>query len=113
MKYYLAQMKWCEHEEPICVGTNKKTLLKHAVAKMKQEHGNGPVDRGMAGCSLPITYDDIEISEIEMLNARATPQDGKEQKAAIAKEGSVVLLSDGWKYVAQKDHPLPDRKSVV
>lgn len=64
-KMYLAQMQWCEREEPICVGSNKNKLKKETLRILKEVHGTGPVDRGMAGCSVPITGDDILIEEIK------------------------------------------------
>jgi len=64
---YLAQMKWCEREEPICAGTNKRKVAAEALRILKAEHGNGPVSRGQAMCSAKITADDIEIVEIPFL----------------------------------------------
>lgn len=64
---YLAQMQWCEREEPICVGTNKNKLKKEALRILKEIHGTGPVDRGRAGCSVPITGDDVLIEEIRAI----------------------------------------------
>ena len=64
---YLAQMKWCEREEPICAGKNKKNVRKEALRILKEREGTGPVDRGMAMCSVKITYDDIEIVEIPVI----------------------------------------------
>jgi hypothetical protein len=64
---YLAQMKWCEAQEPICVGTNKRKLAKEALRRLKEEHGTGPVSRGMAMCSVPITHHDIEILELDIV----------------------------------------------
>lgn len=61
---YLAQMKWCEREEPICAGTNKRQVAHEALCRLKAEHGTGPVDRGQAMCSVKITADDIEVVEI-------------------------------------------------
>lgn len=66
---YLAQMKWSEREEPLCVGTNKKKLLSEALRMLKATHGDGPVSRGMAMCEVPITADDIEICEIPFLDS--------------------------------------------
>lgn len=67
MKLYLAQMQWCEREEPIIAGTNKRKLLSEALKILKAEHGAGPVDRGAAMCQIPITADDVEIIEIPFL----------------------------------------------
>lgn len=64
---YLAQMKWCEREEPICAGTNKRAVAKEALRILKAEHGTGPVSRGMAMCSVKITADDVEIAKIPFL----------------------------------------------
>jgi hypothetical protein len=64
---YVAQMKWCEWEEPICAGTNKKKLVVEALHILHKEHGKGPVSRGMAMCSEPIRSDDIEIVEIPFI----------------------------------------------
>jgi len=66
-KLYLAQMQWCEWEEPIVAGTNKRKLLSEALQILKAEHGTGSVDRGAAMCQIPITADDIEIVEIPFL----------------------------------------------
>jgi len=60
-------MQWCEREEPICAGTNKKKLVAEALRILHAEHGKGPVNRGMAMCSEPIRADDIEIMEIPFL----------------------------------------------
>lgn len=65
---YIAQMRWCEREEPICAGTNKKLVAKKALAMLKQQHGTGPVHRGQAMCSLPITYTDIEVIELPFVS---------------------------------------------
>jgi len=66
---YLAQMKWCEREEPIACGYNRKELQRHALAKLHAKHGKGSVDRGAAMCSLPITASDIAITPIEMIES--------------------------------------------
>ena len=57
-------MKWCEREEPICAGTNKRKVAAEALRLLKAEHGTGPVCRGQAMCSVKITADGIEIVEI-------------------------------------------------
>lgn len=67
MKYYLAQMQWCEKNEPICIGTNKKKLKKEALRRLREEHGTGRVDRGQAMCQVKITYDDIKIEPIQLV----------------------------------------------
>lgn len=64
---YLAQMKWCEREEPICAGTNKRKVASEALRILKAKHGTGPVSRGQAMCSIRITADDIEIVEVPFL----------------------------------------------
>jgi hypothetical protein len=64
---YLAQMKWCEREEPICAGTNKRKVSAEALRILKAEHGSGAINRGQAMCSVKITTDDIEIVEIPFL----------------------------------------------
>jgi hypothetical protein len=64
---YIAQMKWCEREEPICGGTNKKKVVSEAVKMLKAIHGTEPVDRGQAFCSVKITTDDIEVVEIPIV----------------------------------------------
>ena len=64
---YLAQMLWCEREEPICAGLNKKLVKKEALRILKEEHGTGRVCRGMALCHEKITYNDIEIVEIPII----------------------------------------------
>jgi hypothetical protein len=66
-KIYLAQMMWCEREEPIIAGTNKRKLISEALKILKAEHSTDPVCRGQAMCSLPITADDIEIIEIPIM----------------------------------------------
>lgn len=60
-------MMWCEREEPIVAGTNKRKLISEALKILKAEHGTGPVCRGQAMCALPITADDIEIVEIPLM----------------------------------------------
>jgi hypothetical protein len=65
---YLAQMKWCEREEPICAGTNKRKVAAEALRILKAEHGTGNVDRGQAMCSVKITANDIEIVVIPFLD---------------------------------------------
>lgn len=57
----IACMKWPNTLEPICAGTNKRTVTKEAVRLLKREHGEGPVNRPSAMCSVPITATDIEI----------------------------------------------------
>lgn len=64
---YLAQMQWCEHNEPICAGTNKQRVAREALRILKLEHGTGPISRGLAMCSVPITMSDIEVVEIPLL----------------------------------------------
>ena len=66
-KIYLAQMQWCEREEPICAGTNKRKVAQAALRILKEEHGTGPVSRGLAMCSAPITMSDIAVVEIPFL----------------------------------------------
>lgn len=63
-KIYLASMIWPEAYEPICVGTNKKKITTEAVRILKEYHGNGPVERPQAFCSVPIRKNDIDIQEI-------------------------------------------------
>ena len=60
-------MQWCEREQPIIAGTNKRKILSEALKILKAEHGKGLVDRGAAMCQIPITADDIEIVEIPFL----------------------------------------------
>lgn len=67
MRLYLAQMKWCEWEQPVCIGRNKQKVARAALKILKQENGEGPVNRGAAMCSAPITIDDIEILEIPVI----------------------------------------------
>ncbi len=66
---YLAQMMWCEREQPIVAGTNKRKLISEALKILKAEHGTGAVCRGQAMCALPITADDIEIVEIPIMQS--------------------------------------------
>ena len=68
-KIYLAQMQWCEREEPIIAGSNKRKLISEALKILKVEHGTGPVCRGAAMCSHPITANDIEIVEIPLMQS--------------------------------------------
>jgi hypothetical protein len=68
MKIYLAQMQWCERDEPIIAGTNKRKVLSDALKILKKEHGTGSIDRGAALCQMPITADDVEIVEIPFLS---------------------------------------------
>jgi hypothetical protein len=67
-KVYLAQMKWCEREEPICIGRNKRKVAQYALKLMKEKHGTGPVCRGAAFCQVRITMDDIEVIEIPCIS---------------------------------------------
>ena len=60
-------MMWCEREQPIIAGTNRRKLISEALKILKAEHGTGPVCRGQAMCALPITADDIEIVEVPMM----------------------------------------------
>ena len=47
-RHYLASMQWCERNQPIILGTNKKKLLTAALKILKEEHGYGKVCRGQA-----------------------------------------------------------------
>jgi hypothetical protein len=67
---YLAQMKWSGGEEPICAGTNKKEVAREALRILKLVHGTGPVSRGMAMCSVPITMDDIEVIQVPFIQTK-------------------------------------------
>lgn len=64
---YLASMMWCEREEPIIVGHNKKKLIKEALRLLHKENGHGLADRGQAMTSARITAKDIEITTIPYL----------------------------------------------
>jgi hypothetical protein len=66
-KIYLAKMQWCEEEELICAGTNKRKVAQAALRILKEEHGTGPVSRGLAMCSVPITMSDIAMVEIPLI----------------------------------------------
>ena len=55
----LITMRWPEYDEPICAGTNKRVLRKHALHILRQEHGTGKVLRPSAMCSMPITRRDL------------------------------------------------------
>lgn len=68
---YLAQMKWCEREEPVCAGTNQKEVAQKALKMLRDEYGVGPIPRGMAMCSVPITMDDIEVVKIPVIGKLA------------------------------------------
>jgi hypothetical protein len=72
---YLAQMMWCEREQPIVAGTNKRKLISEALKILKAEHGTGPVCRGQAMCALPITADDIEIVGVPMMQKQEVEMD--------------------------------------
>lgn len=61
-------MNWCEREEPICAGTNKRKVVREALRLLKAEHGDGLVSRGQALCSVKITHGDIEILTIPFLD---------------------------------------------
>jgi len=67
---YLASMRWPGQLEPVCVGTNKKKLVKGAVRLLRKEHGDGPVVRPGAMCSAPIQYDDIEVERLPYLHTK-------------------------------------------
>lgn len=69
-------MKWCEREEPICAGTNKRKVSDEALRILKLEHGTGPVIRGYEMRSVKITADDIEIVEIPFLAVLGFPAGG-------------------------------------
>lgn len=60
-------MKWCEREEPVCIGRNKRKVARAALEILKRENGTGPVSRGAAMCFIPITMNDIEIVEIPVI----------------------------------------------
>lgn len=47
---YLAQMKWCEREDPICAGTSKRKVAVEALRLLKIEYGTRPVSRRRAAC---------------------------------------------------------------
>jgi len=76
---YLAQMKWCEREEPLCAGTNKAKVQREAIRIIKSEHGVGPVNRGAAMCSAPITAADIEIIVIPLVPTAKVSDPAKDQ----------------------------------
>ena len=71
-KVYLAQMKWCEWEEPVCVGTNKRKVMQTALHMLKKEYGTGRVCRGQAMCSVPITMSDVEVVVLPFLSTNNT-----------------------------------------
>lgn len=64
---HVACMKWPCAIEPICAGTNKRTVTREAVRLLRAEHGNGDVPRPAAMCSMPITASDIEIITIPVV----------------------------------------------
>jgi hypothetical protein len=66
-KIYLAQMMWCEAQEPICAGANKKRVAREAYRILKERYGDEHVSRGMAMCHAPITHNDIEVREIPLV----------------------------------------------
>jgi hypothetical protein len=64
----VACMKWPDFIlEPICAGTNKRTVIREAVRLLKIEHGDGPVERPLAMCSTPITASDIEVVTVPVI----------------------------------------------
>jgi hypothetical protein len=64
---YLAQMRWCEREEPICAGLDKRKVASEALKMLKSEHGSGEIWRGQAMCSAKITANDIEVVAIPVV----------------------------------------------
>jgi hypothetical protein len=62
---YLASFHWPKYCEPLCVGTNKKKVLKAALDKAKQKYGTKRVNRPGAMCCEKIDYKDIDIEEID------------------------------------------------
>ena len=72
-------MKWCEREEPICAGTNKRKIISEALRILKAEHGTDPVSRGQAMCSVKITADDIDVVEIPFLANAESRRDDDER----------------------------------
>ena len=58
---HIACMVWPEAIEPVCAGKNKRIVTREAVRLLRLEHGDGPVSRPAAMCSVPITASDIEI----------------------------------------------------
>ena len=73
---HIACMVWPSALEPVCAGTNKRIVTREAVRMLRSEHGDGPISRPAAMCSVPITASDIEIvtipfvSNTEMSGAR-------------------------------------------
>jgi hypothetical protein len=65
---HVACMQWPGTLEPICAGTNKRAVTREAVRLLRVEHGDGPVDRPAAMCSVPITASDIEIASIPVVS---------------------------------------------
>lgn len=61
---WLASMQWPEMIEPVCIGGNKQRTYSEALRLLHEEHGTGDVPRPAAGCTLPITGDDIDMREI-------------------------------------------------
>jgi hypothetical protein len=66
-KLYLATMRWPENNEPICIGRNKEKVKRAALLILKDEYGEGNVDRLAAFCSMPITGNDIEFFELPLI----------------------------------------------
>lgn len=65
---HIACMRWPETIEPICAGTNKRAVVLEAVRLLRIEHGDGPVSRPAAMCSVPITSTDIEIVSVPVVS---------------------------------------------
>ena len=70
---HIACMVWPETIEPVCAGTNKRSVTREAVRLLRLEHGDGPVSRPAAMSSVPITASDIEIVTIPLVS-NAAPQ---------------------------------------
>jgi len=65
---HVACMCWPGTIEPICAGTNKRTVTREAVRLLREEYGDGPVPRPAAMCSVPITSSDIEIVTLPVVS---------------------------------------------
>jgi len=70
---HIACMKWPGAIEPVCAGSNKRAITRAAVGMLRDEHGDGPVVRLGAMCSVPITSSDIEIITVPYITTKETP----------------------------------------
>jgi len=65
---HIAFMVWPGAIEPVCAGTNKRIVTREAVRLLRLRHGDGPVNRPAAMCSVPITASDIKIVTVPLVS---------------------------------------------